>query len=144
MLPEPGEKEGLVLTGWRATGGDAYSVEIDPIVERDALTLRARGVAIAPPDSTASDRLNGALFAMAAFNYRMAIGGWGFDPSDGEAAFRIGIPIKGRNLEYEDFELALNVLVVAVESQGRALREILAGEKTAQDAIVASRADLGG
>lgn len=135
-VPEFGEKEGLIQTGWNMAGRD-HAVYIDPMVERGLLLFVVRGVVKAPPDSTAADRLEGLLLAMTTFNYKLIVGAWAYDPTDGEVVFKLGLPIRGGTLEYEDFELALTGIVAAVESQGEGLREILDGTKTAQDVLSA-------
>jgi hypothetical protein len=50
-IPEPGEKEGLVETGWTLDGSEGYAMVIDPIVEKSLVVFNARKVAMAPPDS---------------------------------------------------------------------------------------------
>ena len=137
-VPEPGEKEGIILTGWSLGEGEGHKVAIDPMVEKGSLLFRAREVAMAPLDSTASDRLNGLLLAMATMNYKMIIGSWGLDPTDGEVVFTVGMPIGSGDLDYDDFERALTVLVGSVEVQGRGLKEIIEGTKTAEQAIAAA------
>jgi hypothetical protein len=134
-VQEPGEKEGLILTGWSMSGGERHRVAIDPIVEKGAVVLQAREVAKAPPDSTAADRLNGLLLAMSALNYGMILGSWGFDPSDGEVVFKVTLSIQKGDLDYEDFERALKILIGAVELHGSGLKEIVEGAKTAQEVI---------
>jgi len=136
-VPEPGEKEGVILTGWTMNGDEGHQVAIDPIVEKGLVVLQARRVIMAPPDSTATDTLNSLVFAMAGMNYKMLAGSWGFDPSDGEAVFKVCLFVKGASLEYEDFEQALNFLVAAVQIQGSGLKEILEGTKTARELIAA-------
>jgi hypothetical protein len=94
-----------------------------------------RKVAEAPPDSTAADRLQGVLLAMTTLNYKLIIGTWAYDPSDGEIVLKAAVPIKAGDFEYEDFEHVLMALVSSTEVHGRQLREILAGTKTAQELI---------
>jgi hypothetical protein len=137
VVPEPGEKEGLILTGWGLGGGEDHKVMIDPMVERGALNFRVRQVVQAPPDSTAGDRLNGLLFAIGGLNYKMLLGSFGFDPSDGEVVLKIALPVKGGDLDYDDFKRVLDVLVAEVEVQGPKLKAILEGETTAQEVIAA-------
>lgn len=130
QLPEPGEKEGMILTGW-----DGHAMFIDPWVEKGTLKMTVRSVLKAPPDATAADHLNGLLLALSVLNYKMIIGSWGFDPSDGEVVFKVALPIDSGKLEYEDFQHVLLVVVMSVEAEGRALGAILDGTKTAQEVI---------
>lgn len=136
-VPEPGEKEGVIVTGWTMDGDEGHQVAIDPIVEKGLVVFQARRVIMAPPDSTATDTLNSLVFAMAGMNYKMLAGSWGLDPSDGEVVFKVCLFIKDGTLDYEDFEQALNFLVAAVQVQGSGLKEILGGTKTAQELIAA-------
>jgi hypothetical protein len=136
IVPEPGEKEGVVLTGW-SMGGENHQVAIDPMVEKGSLVFMVRHVAEAPPDSTAADRLQGLLLAMTTLNFKLIIGTWAFDPSDGEIILKAGLPIESGSFEYDDFQHVLMTLVSSTEVYGRQLREILAGAKTAQEVIAA-------
>lgn len=136
-IPEPGEKEGVILTGWSVAGGEKHKVAIDPIVEKGAVVIQARDVTKAPPDSTAADRLNGLLLAMSSLNYRMILGSWGFDPSDGEVVLKITLSIQKGDLDYEDFERALKILIGEVEVHGSGLKEILEGTKSPQEVTAA-------
>jgi hypothetical protein len=136
-LPEPGEKEGIIITGWTVDGGAGHQVTIDPIVEKGAVVFQARKVAMAPPNSTSDDRLGELLLTMAALNYKLILGSWGMDPSDGEVVFRITLSVQSGQLEYEDFEHALSLLIGGVEATGPELNEILKGTKSAQEVIAA-------
>lgn len=131
-LPEPNEDQGIVLTAW-----DGHGLFIDPMVEKGALSFTARGVAKGAPDQTPADRLNALLLAMNALNYKMIIGSWAYDPTDGEVVFKVALPIDSGDLEYSDFAHALRVLVMSVETQGPELNAILNGTKTAQEVIQA-------
>ena len=134
-VPEPDEKEGVVMTGWRGLGDEGHPLVIDPIVEKGALLFKAIRVAQAPPDDTAADRLNGLLLAMSALNFKYILGGWAYDPRDGEVAFKVGMPVDSDDLDYKDFEHCLNVVVMAVEADGPSLKAVLDGSKTAQEIL---------
>jgi hypothetical protein len=141
-LPELGEQEGVVMTGWSVDPASGNHVlAIDPIVEKNALQFRARNVLSAPPDSTSADRLSGLLLAMSALNYKLIIGSWGYDPRDGEVLFRFGLPLHTKSLSYEDFEHCLNVVIAAVEVDGAKLKEVVNGTKTGHE--VATEEGLG-
>jgi hypothetical protein len=146
-VPEIGEAEGVVMTGWSMNPGDpaseTHALAIDPIVEKNALQFRARNVLKAPPDSTAADRLSGLLLAMSALNYKLIIGNWAYDPRDGEVLFRFGLPLHTKILSYEDFEHCLNVIIAAVEVDGAKLKEVIAGTKTGHEVAVEEGLGIG-
>lgn len=142
-VPEPGEKEGLIMTGWLGPTGVAHVLSIDPIAEKHVVTMRARSVAKAAPDATPADRLSGLLLAIAGINYRLLLGEWAFDPRDGEVVFRVGIPLHAGELGYEDFELCLNVIVGAVEVDGPRLMAIVDGTSTAAELLAADGLPIG-
>lgn len=141
-VPEEGERQGIVLTGWGAATGEVWTMVIDPMAERKALSFRVPGVASAPPDATAADRLSGLLTAIGFINYELILGTWAYDPRDGEVSFRVSIPTDGGRLTYDVFEHCLRTTVVAVEAVAGALRGIVAGTTTAADVLRASGAPL--
>jgi hypothetical protein len=142
-VPEPGEKEGMIMTGWVGSSGQPHILSIDPIAEKHVLTVRARSVVKAAPDSTPADRLSGLLLAIGAINYRLLVGDWGYDPRDGEVVFRVGIPLHADEIGYEDFELCLNVIVGAVEIDGPRLQSIVDGTAAASELLAADGLPLG-
>jgi hypothetical protein len=141
-MEEAGEKEGVVLTGWTMEpNGENHTLAIDPIVEKNVIQFRARNVFKAPPDSTPADRLNGLLLAMGALNYKLIVGGWAYDPRDGEVLFRFGLPLHEGEISYEDFEHCIKVTVAAVELDGARLKAIVEGTKTGPE--IAAEEGLG-
>lgn len=135
-IDEPGEREGIVLTGWTSPlSPDGHILAIDPIVEKHGLVFTVREIAKAPTDTTPSDRLSGLLLAMATINFRLVMGAFSYDPSDGELVFKLGIPVASDDLHYEDFEHCLNGIAVTIDVHAANLRGIIEGTKTAQDVI---------
>jgi len=143
-LPQPGEKEGMVITGWQGASGQGHTLFIDPDVERRSLIFHAHNIAEAPPDSTPAERLSGVLIAMGALNYELVLGKWSYDPRDGEVVFRLGIPIDRGDLHYDDFEHVLRCVIAAVEGDGPKLKAIVDGTKTAQEVIEGEGMRVGG
>ena len=141
-IEEPGEKEGATLTGWRSPGGEGYTMLIDPLVEKKCLTFRVAKILHAKPDSTPSDRLSGLLMTMSFLNYQLILGAWVYDPSDGEVAFKVGIPIDDDELSFETFEHCMRVLIAAVEVDADNLRAIVSGAKSAVDVLRAEGAKI--
>ncbi len=136
-IPEKDEKEGVVMTGWHSPTGEGHPLIMDPMVEKGSLTFRAAQVLKAPPDETPAERLNGLLLTMLALNYKYILGGFAYDPRDGEVVFKLGIPVDSDDLEYEDFEHCLRVVIGAVEGDAPKLKAILEGTKTAQELVQA-------
>ncbi len=134
-VAEPGEKEGTVLTGWRASSGEVFGLLIDPIIETSVLILRVPKILHAKPDSIASDRLSGLLMMMSYLNYELMLGNWIYDPSDGEVAFKLGIPIDDGDLSYENFDHCVRALVASVEVDASNLRAITDGSKSALEML---------
>ncbi len=138
-VPEPDEPEGVVMTGWQSLGGEGHPLIIDPIVQKGALLFRAGQVLKAPPDETPAERLNGLLLALAALNYTYILGGFAYDPGDGEVVFKLGIPVDSNDLAYEHFEHCMRVVGLAVESDGPKLKAIVEGTKTAQEVLASEQ-----
>jgi hypothetical protein len=134
-VSEASEQQGMVMTGWAGANGDTHTMVIDPIIETHALSFRVRRVASAPMDSTAADRLSGLLTLIGYFNYQLILGGWAYDPHDGEVTFTLGIPIDDGKLSFEQFEHCLRVAIVAVETDGGTLRSLVDGSRTPADVL---------
>jgi hypothetical protein len=126
---EPGEREGVVLTGWRSSlGGDGYLLHVDPMVERNAFSLIVPGIVSAPRDATPESRLTGLLMGVGYVNYKIMIGKFAWDPADGEVRFQLAFPIGGSKLSYEQFEHCLRVTTTAVEEYAPKLKAIVEGD----------------
>ena len=131
---EAGEKEGLVLTGWGGISG-SHVVAIDPMSEKGALSFMVPKILNAPRDGTPADRLTGLLMALGKLNYKMIIGKFGYDPTDGEVMFQIALPIDENDLTYEQFEHCLQVLVSTIEVESPVLKGIVDGSMSVEDAL---------
>lgn len=125
-IDEEDEKEGIVFTGWPSRMGGT-AVIIDPMVEKKSLAFKAIDILKAPPSSTPTDRLVGLLMAMAYLNWRLIIGSWSYDPSDGEVRFELGVPIDDDDLSFEKFAHCLRALTTAVNAYGKKLEAIADG-----------------
>lgn len=130
-VDEPGEREGIIYTGWRSSEEEeGYILIIDPMVEKDCLSFRVKEVLKAPREGTPPERLAALLMAMGFINYRIILGKFAYDPRDGEVCFSVDVPIDENDFTYEQFEHCLQVTVRMVEQYAPALRAIAAGEKT--------------
>ncbi len=125
-IEETDEKEGIVVTGWRSRMGGTMLM-IDPMVEKNCLSFKAVKVLSAPPSSTPTDRLVGLLMAMAHLNWRLIMGKWSYDPSDGEVRFELGIPIDDDDLSFEKFDHCLRAVIAAVDGDGQNLKAVADG-----------------
>jgi hypothetical protein len=137
-IEEPDEKQGLLVVPWKGLTGEGHMLLIDPMEEKSALVFRVIGIAKAPlPGQTPADRLNDLLLAMAASNYSTILGGWAYDPRDGEVMFKFAIPVHGAAFEYEDFQHCMAVAQLTVETVGPVMKRILDGTMTAQEFLEA-------
>ena len=135
-IDESHERVGLVRTGWTSPlASDGHRLIIDPMVEKDMLQFSVRDIATAPTDATPNDRLSALLLVISAINYKLIMGGFAYDPSDGEIVFKLGIPIASDDFRFEDFERCLSVITVAVDLYADNLRGVIEGTKTAQDVL---------
>jgi len=133
---EPFEKEGIIYTGWRSSPGvEGYNVVIDPMVEKNLLSIKVIKVLMAPPKGTRANRLSDLLMAMSFINYRIILGKFAYDPRDGEVRFSVDMPIDESELTYEQFHHCLGVAVATVEDYAPKLQAILDGKKTAQQFV---------
>jgi hypothetical protein len=135
-LPEPGEREGVVVANWSSPFAEGSNqLIIDPMVEKDGLQFRVPGIVQAAPDETPADRLNGLLLAIAALNSQFVMGAFAYRPTTGEVLFQVGIPIVRDELAYEDFEHCMKVVTATVDRYAADLRAVVDGTKTAQEVI---------
>jgi hypothetical protein len=128
---EPGEKEGLVATGWTDPSGGKHTLFIDPMVEKKALAFRAP-ILLMPLDSTPAERVNNVLLAISALNMRYILGGFAYNPNDGWLEFKLTIPSTNGGVEYTPFEHSLRALTTTVDQTEPELQAIASGAKTAQ------------
>ncbi|WP_448601438.1 YbjN domain-containing protein [Thermoflexus hugenholtzii] len=128
--PEPDEREGRLLTGWRLKPEDpGYVMIIDPIVEKNVLVFHVPQLLSAPPERTHPDRLRELLIAIGLINYRIILGKFSYDPRDGEVRFTLAMPTDRNTLTYEQFEHCMRVTIAMVEQHVPRLRAILGGEE---------------
>lgn len=130
---EPGEKEGIVLTGWKGLGDSQHIMVIDPIVEKNVLVFHVPKVLSAPLDGTSPEHLRELLVALGKINYQILVGKFGYDPRDGEVRFTVVVPTDNISLTYEQFEHCMRVITTTVERYGPTLQDIIRGDKTHHD-----------
>jgi hypothetical protein len=141
---EPQEQEGLIRTGWRSSeDGRGYDMVIDPVVEKKCLIFRVPWVVTVPWDSMPTDRLMGLLALLTWVNYRIILGKFAYDASDGEVRFSIDMPIDESDFNYAQFDHVLNIIVSTVGKWAPRLQSLLAGEKKAEDLLVESARESG-
>jgi hypothetical protein len=139
-VDEPFEQEGLIHTGWRSSEADeGYTMTIDPMVERNCLSFKVVRILSAPLDSTPRERLSDLWLAMSYINYRIILGKFAYDPSDGEVRFSVNVPIDQNTFTYEQFTHTMGVVIKTVERYAPILRRIVAGELSAEQFIAEDR-----
>jgi hypothetical protein len=132
--PEPGEREGIVLTGWSDPWGGTHTLIIDPMTEKNAVQFRAP-ILQAPLDGTPADRLQALLLTITALNMKYILGGFAYNPKDGGVEFKLAVPIDDGNLTYETFNHCLVALTGTVDIVAPKLSAVASGEKSAQDVL---------
>jgi hypothetical protein len=131
---EPGEKEGVVATGWTDPAGRQHVLLIDPMQEKKALSFRAPILEM-PLDSTPTERVNSVLLAISALNTRYVLGGFAYNPNDGWLEFKLTIPSTNGGVEYAPFEHSLTAVTATVDEMEPEIQAIASGSKTAQDVL---------
>ncbi len=127
-VEEPGEREGLIITGWRSSpGAEGYLLTIDPMVEKGCLAFHVPKVLEAPRDKTHRDRLADLLMAIVFINYLIILVKFSYDPRDGEVRFSVTMPIDEGDLTYEQFRHCVRVMTNTVEEYAPKLRAIANG-----------------
>jgi hypothetical protein len=131
---EPGEKEGLVFTGWTDPAGRQHVLIIDPMEEKKALAFRAPILQM-PLDSTPAERVNELLMTISTINTRYVLGSFEYNPADGWVEFKLTIPSTNGGLEYSPFEHSLNAVTTTVDEIEPRLQAFASGEKTGQEVV---------
>lgn len=127
-MNEPGEQEGVLLTGWRSVSGrESFMLTIDPMVERNCLSFRVLKLLTAPANATGSVAHGQLMSALAFLNLSMILGKFSWDPSDGEIRFSVDVPIDNNSFTYEQFEHCMAVIISTTEKITPLLRELIAG-----------------
>jgi len=141
---EPAEKEGLIRTGWRSSQtGRGYDLIIDPVVEKNCLIFRVPWVIKVPWDTTPSDRLTGLMALLPWINYRIILGKFAYDASDGEVRFSIDVPIDDADFNYTQFEHVLHITLSTMRKWDPRLQALLQGEVQVEDLFVESARESG-
>jgi hypothetical protein len=134
-VDEPGEQQGIVVTMLPTSPSQQYLLLIDPIVEQSRLRFRVNGIVKAPLDGTPADRFSGLLLALLTYNYRIPLGGFAFDPHDGEVMLKYDLPIHGKQLPFEDFKDVVGTLGGVLLAHAADLKAIVDGTKRPEDVI---------
>lgn len=133
VVDEPGEREGLIFTGYIGELDHMpHSIIIDPMVEKGVLRIFAPRVATAPLESTPKENLYELFLALAALNYRSVLASFAYDPSDGDVTVAVSMPIEENDLSFEQFKRSLEAIMWAINMFGKGLNDIVQGETTAE------------
>jgi CHAT domain-containing protein/exonuclease VII small subunit len=85
------------------------------------------------------ERLSDLWLAMSYINYRIILGKFAYDPSDGEVRFSVDVPIDQNTFTYEQFTHTMRVAIETAERYAPILRRIVAGELSAEQFIAEDR-----
>ncbi|MCS7237738.1 MAG: YbjN domain-containing protein [Thermoguttaceae bacterium] len=131
-VDEPGEREGIILTGFTFVEED-FSIEviIDPIVEKGCLLMKAPRLFFARPNENPTPLLE-LLKAIGYINYTIILGKFCYDPRDGEVSFELNIAIDDISVSFKQFEHCLRVLCLEVKDKLPKLKAIWEGRCTAE------------
>src|SRR5205085_10917575 len=75
------------------------------------------------------------LEALMAVNYRIALGKFGVDLTDGEVRLEESIPLANNNLTFEQFRLAFGAMMQTVSLYHSLLSRIIYGNASVQEAL---------
>lgn len=128
------EREGLIRTGWEKDGVK-YKLTIDPIVEKNVLCFHVTEILSASPESYTGDRLARLWGAMCYINYRIILGKFSYDPSDGEVRFSVNVPIDNNDFTDEQFDHTMRVVIRMVEEYAPKLKDIVEGRLELEEFI---------
>lgn len=140
---EPAEKEGIIYTSWRSSETDSFDMSIDPMVEKNCLSFRVYRVVVAPWDSTPPDRLANILTALNWVNYRIILGKFGYDLSDGEIRFSVDVPVDESEFTYAQFEHSMGVTINTVQTWRPRLQALLDGEASLEQTLLEDARESG-
>lgn len=82
------------------------------------------------------------LEALLAVNYRIALGKFGLDLTDGEVRLEESIPLAEQSITFEQFRLAFSALIQTVSIYQNLLPRIISSNVSAQEAIQACEDDF--
>lgn len=124
--PQQDQEQGYIETGWLkgSVADDGFTLFVDPYFEQNFLYLTTPRVAFIPQSVGPEMQLK-ALTYISAQNYQLPGGAFGYDPSDGEVAFRLSVALSDNNISFETFERLINLHRNAVGEMAEALTGLL-------------------
>ncbi|MCW5940737.1 MAG: hypothetical protein KIS66_00805 [Fimbriimonadaceae bacterium] len=132
---QKGEREGYLSAGWSNGPLDnGFTLYVDPVVEQGLLVFSVPRLAFLPRGLKDDLKLK-ALQEIAARNRTLPLGGYSYDPADGEVVYRLGVPLPStESLSYEQFSLCMRVCASAAEACGSSVFGVLdeAGPRLAE------------
>ncbi len=140
---EEREKEGIIYTGWRTASEDTFNMSIDPMVEKGCLSFRVYNVVKAPWSETPPGYLADLLALLTWINYRIILGKFAYDMTDGQVRLTLDMPIDENDLTYEQFYHTMRVALDTAEKWRPILGRLLSGEAQLGE-IVLQEAQEGG
>lgn len=123
---QKGEREGYLSAGWsKGPMDNGYTLYVDPVVEQGLLIFSVPRLAFLPRGLSHETKLR-ALQEIAVRNRALPLGGYSFDPADGEVTFRLGVPMpRSDSLSFEQFALCMKVCTAAAEACGSSVFGVL-------------------
>ncbi len=135
LKDEPGEREGLINTGYRDSEGKGHHIIIDPMVEKGALRIMAPGVVMVSTEETPETCLHELTLALAAINGKSVLAWWSYEPAIGAVSVQVSMPIDENDLSFEQFKRSMEAINWAIATYGAALQAVVDGAKKAKDVI---------
>ncbi len=133
VVGDTGEQSVVICVMPAVTG--TFMVVIEGNAEQRLLHVRVGAILKAPLDETPADRLSGLLLVMSSINYRLPMGAFGFDPSDGEVALSCSVPIDSNDLRFEDFRHVMLALTGVLDKHAAELRSVADGSMQAEEVL---------
>jgi hypothetical protein len=135
LQDEAGEKEGLILTGYRDMYGKGHRIVIDPVVEKGVLLMLAPGLVEVPAAATPPERINELMLAALSINARSTLAWLSYVPDPGLVSVHVAMPIEENDISFEQFQRCLKALMFTISAYQDDFEDILAGKKKAADVL---------
>ena len=132
---EPGEREGLIFTGYRDREGQGHRVILDPMVEKGVLRIMAPGVVMAPSAETPDACLHELTLTLVALNAKSVLAWWSYEPEVGAVNVQVSLPIEENDLSFEQFSRSMEAVIWAISTYASGIQAVADGAKKAADVI---------
>lgn len=128
--------EGKILTGWHSEFVDETRVMFVALDhQKNTMLVAVPAVVSAPQQEMPIGQLADVLMALGFANFALPMGGFAYDPRDGEIRFECGVPIDGATLTFEQFAHILNTSVTAVSYWAPRLNAVAGGVRTSTNVV---------